>query len=1035
VLPPANRAPGILRSNGRPEDCLGCPLDTGDNRARTQGISFMNPEGTGALGVMIMAEALGSHEAKDKLPLRPNAPAGSVFQGIIRRFAGIDRNQFLISNAIWCQPGVKNWLDGAPYEYGAIEHCRVHNGRLVRERRPKVIVTMGAIPTRTLTGLSGDKLGIKLVRGFYIPAHGSAYSHPDGTPITVIPTYHPSFLLRASKTRSKDKDSGGTGGKVEKAEGGMALAGVVARDILQAVALAKNGGKFVRRVPTAIRCTEEVARYQLLERIRNHPELPIGWDIETPRSTDKADDESEIDSLQANVTQIQFALDDQTGYVFPGFNEASWVKPLTREILGTRNTKYSWNGWKFDNKIVCGFHGIPLNGIDIDLMTAWHWIQPDLPQGLQFATSFYVPELGPWKHLVYEDADFYGANDVISLILNATGIFRAMEEKGLRRSYDRHIIQLHGELTLASKRGFPVDLAAQKQFGREVDAEMETLEEITDKLVPVGKGAASEIRKLEPRRGRRESGDVGYIKTPKQILPFLDESTGLPLDGSDRVVLREEVDVEDEDGNPTGEKSIKLVSYVQRAVQVLNKQTLEIETILRWCRMQPFNPDARDQIFAYIKTKRAEEIQKRLARGQSRTDAERLTKHKIPRVQNKHKEWKDNAGAKELERLAKDTGDPVYKNTVDIKKLRKIKGTYINGWDARDGSVHTTFSSLPATGQLSSVDPNIQNAPKHGDLAKKFRKIIKAKPGHVLIEFDKKSFHAQTLAFEAEDPNYLRLAKIDIHSYVAAHMVKHPERGNLLSFSDKDLKAALGALKKEKFLYTDYKDTSHPDGMTFKQIRDEKAKRTILGIGFCQGANSLLQQNPESFRNRAEIEAILKLLRELFSPVFSFQKAIQQIAHRQTYLISRYRYIRRFYDVLKWNPNAYNATDGTLGGWENGDDAEAAVAFLPANDAFGMIKEEILRLGEMGANEEFGFCNQIHDALMFHCPIELKNKCIDVVTTEMLRPSPVLVNPVALEGLRVEVGCLIGEDWASMEELPEEYYLPYMEAATMPMAA
>lgn len=984
----------------------------------------MSPEGTGSLGVMVMSEALGEHEAKEHLPLRPNAPAGSVFQGIIRRM-GLDRSQFLISNTIWCRPGVRNWLSGAPYEYGAIEHCKVHTRNLIQERMPRAIVALGAIPATTLTGLTGYNMGIKLIRGYIIPAQ--EYRLPDGSPIPVVPTFHPSFLLRASKTRSRNKESGGAQGKTEKAEGGMALSGVVMRDIQLAIEVARNGGKYNRREFKAIRCTEEIAQ-EFLRRVESHPEIPLGWDIETPRSEEKAGDESEIDVLQADVTQIQFALDDKEGYVFPGFRDASWVKPITRKLLATRNTKYTWNGWKFDNPIIMGQHGIPINGLDVDLMSAWHWIQPDLPQGLQFATSFYCPEIGPWKHLIYEDADFYGANDVCVLHADAQGIFKAMEDRGIRKSYDRHILDLRRVLVRASARGFPVDLEAQKEFGKEVDAEIKVLDDQIQNLVPEGKTTQDEIRRLEPRRGKKEAGDIGYIKTPKQILPFLDES-GKPLDGTDRVILQEEVDIEDEDENPTGEKETKDVVYVQREVYILNKETMELEPITRWCRMLPFSVNGFHQILKYIKVKRAREIEARIAKGQDRYTAERLAKHAIPKVQNKQNELRDNTGAKELDKLARATNDPVYKFIGDIRKLRKIKGTYIDGWDARDGYVHTTFGFQPATGQLSSIDPNIQNVPKHGKLAKRFRRVIKAKSGRVLIEFDKKSFHAQTLAFEAEDANYLRLAKIDIHSYVAAHMVKHPERNNLLGFSDADLRAALGTLKKEKFLYKDYADPVHPNGMTFKEIRDEKAKRTILGIGFCQGATSLLQQNPESFKNKKEIQVILDLLRGLFGPVFNFQKFIQQLAHKQTYLVSRYKYIRRFYDVFRWDPRKWNEVNGSLGDWAQGDDAEAAVAFLPANDAFGMLKEESLRLEESGANEEFGFCNNIHDALMFHCPIELKNQCIDLVTTEMLRRSPVLVNSIAPKGLRVEIGCLVGGTWADMEELPENYYLPYLEKA------
>ncbi len=57
-----------------------------------------------------------------------------------------------------------------------------------------------------------------------------------------------------------------------------------------------------------------------------------------------------------------------------------------------------------------------------------------------------------------------------------------------------------------------------------------------------------------------------------------------------------------------------------------------------------------------------------------------------------------------------------------------------------------------------------------------------------------------------------------------------------------------------------------------------------------------------------------------------------------------------------------------------GDDAEACIAFLPANDAFGHIKDAMLRLEAQGWNERARLINQIHDALMFEIPDNLMDE-------------------------------------------------------------
>ena len=722
----------------KPPECNSCVLEeTGGN--------FTQIEGTGSSGVLVMLEAPGQHEDQDRLPARPQAPSGSVLQGIIRRISGLDRNQLTISNILRCRPP-KNWLDGAPYEHSAIEKCQIHARKTINERRPRCIVAMGAIPTRTITGLSGYNQGIKLLRGFIIKSSRPEYIL-DGVPIPVVPTFHPSHLLRASKTRSKDAgEIVGGGGKEKKTKEGMSLSGVVSRDIQLALSIARNGFQGYRKVGV-VKGTREVMD-QLIRETQARPELPLGWDIETPRSIDFADDESEIDTIQANVTQIQFALDSSKGYVFPGFN-VEWVKEGTRKLLSLPNRKYTWNGWQFDNKVVHGHYGIPILGEDIDLMKAWSWIQPDLPEGLQFATSFYAPDLHPWKHLVHggfpeddggtpwgddnsKEMDTYGACDVISLHINAEGIFKVMADRGLRTSFDRHCLLLRQEMISASRRGFPVDPERHEQFGDKVLGESLSVQEEIRKIIP------EPILKVEPRRKSKGfPAEYGYVKTPKQISDLLDVS-GNPKDGSDRCIITESIPVLDEDDNETGTVELKSVVYVRRGCEVFNKETLEMGNVQRWCRLKPFSVGSPDQKIDYIKFRREEEIARRMKKGQNRATAERLCSYKVPKVKNKNKELKDNTGAVELQKLYKVTEDPVFKLLVDVGKLKKMHGTYVKGWKVKNGYVHTTFGVADTgTGQLSSTDPNIQNAPKHSALGKEFRFCICAKPGRLLLEFDK----------------------------------------------------------------------------------------------------------------------------------------------------------------------------------------------------------------------------------------------------------------------------------------------------------
>ena len=128
------------------DGCIGCPL-YGD------GLGFSAVEGTGASRLMVVAEALGQRERAEGLPLRPNADAGSVFQRACK-LAGVDRAQLAITNIVRCQPP-GNVLEGAPYEQAAIAQCSQYLREAVGRFKPRVILALGNVALRTLTGLTG----------------------------------------------------------------------------------------------------------------------------------------------------------------------------------------------------------------------------------------------------------------------------------------------------------------------------------------------------------------------------------------------------------------------------------------------------------------------------------------------------------------------------------------------------------------------------------------------------------------------------------------------------------------------------------------------------------------------------------------------------------------------------------------------------------------------------------------------------------------------------------------------------------------
>lgn len=372
-------------------------------------------------------------------------------------------------------------------------------------------------------------------------------------------------------------------------------------------------------------------------------------------------------------------------------------------------------------------------------------------------------------------------------------------------------------------------------------------------------------------------------------------------------------------------------------------------------------------------------------------------KHRGHPIPANYKTGKETTAAIEIMRLSRATKDPLYAAVIGYRKAQTILKTFLKGWKpGADGLVHSTFYFDPATGQLSSRRPNVQNAPKHDDpefggYAKVFRSMIRARPGYTILEFDFKSFHAQTLAFEAQDADYLRLAKLDIHSYLAAHLVHDPDASRCLGWDNEKLGRYLSGIKK-----------------AYKFVRDNKAKRAILGYGFGMGYTKLYDMNKESFDSKWEAKKVVEMLNRIFPVAAAWRDTIRQQAHEQGYLISRHGYIRYFWEVMKFHNGVWQP---------GGEDSESAIAFLPANDAFGEIKDRILVISERGLDERYGFINTVHDSLVFHCKDELCACAIEEIKAIMEEPSKILVNAIAPQGLSVEVDVQGGPSWGEMKGL------------------
>jgi hypothetical protein len=272
--------------------------------------------------------------------------------------------------------------------------------------------------------------------------------------------------------------------------------------------------------------------------------------------------------------------------------------------------------------------------------------------------------------------------------------------------------------------------------------------------------------------------------------------------------------------------------------------------------------------------------------------------------------------------------------------------------------------------------------------------MICAEKGKLFSEWDFKSCHVLTLGYLANDPNYIRLARIDMHSIMTGHFLKLWRVQEILGESDVELKARCKWLKSNE---------------KYKDMRDSKIKHAGLGIGNGLKANGLYERYMEFFSGVAEAKAILASYEEVFPKVFAWQKWVQQQAHERTFLQTEFGHMRHYYEVFRW--------DARKSDWGHGDQGEEAISFWLSNIAFGHIREKLKELERAGLAERYGLCDNIHDSVVFHFDEGLLEEQLGLVRPILESPSKVLIGPAAPEGLWIGVDCSVGRNWSEMREV------------------
>lgn len=173
--PVARKRAALERLQQQAESCRLCEL--GERRNK-----LVFGAGDPNAGIMFIGEAPGQQEDMQGIPFVGRA--GQLLTRIIHAI-GLKRDEVHIGNVLKCRPpGNRN---PAPDETAA---CLPHLFRQIEIIRPRIIVTLGNPATKALLQTTQ---GITRMRGKFADWHG----------IEVMPTFHPSYLLRNPAARKE----------------------------------------------------------------------------------------------------------------------------------------------------------------------------------------------------------------------------------------------------------------------------------------------------------------------------------------------------------------------------------------------------------------------------------------------------------------------------------------------------------------------------------------------------------------------------------------------------------------------------------------------------------------------------------------------------------------------------------------------------------------------------------------------------------------------------------------------------------------
>lgn len=698
--------------------------------------------------------------------------------------------------------------------------------------------------------------------------------------------------------------------------------GVWIRDVQKAV---KNQGAFVRHKDNYLLDPKSLPVWDAWVRDALIPGRQLSFDIET-QYTPKGLQSEEEDSDKAPegaLLRCSFSVAPHTGVSIPWNSE---FLPGIRALLQGDSDKVGWNCAAFDVPRLKQ-EGIEVAGRIRDFQDAWHVLESDLPKGLEWVSSFYT-SVAPWKHLSNINPSRYAAIDADVALQNAIGIERDLRSFGQWDLYEQHCTELMPILARAGQRGNRIDLPYQSILRAEMEAEKERMALEMDAFVPLQAKPTKEVATAPPSSVPHSVKHVSCLVKVCSVCNQPMENKSAHLKGGKK--------------NPCHGATTKKVPGKKPVYEIY----------------QPFNLGSSDQLQAYAK----------------------LYGHPIG-LDPKTKQPQMNKA--QLGKLAEKFGaeHPVYGAAIEYSSVAKTLSTYMYEPDSL-GLIHTTYVNAPSTWRLASRNYNLQNVGKRDSnvWAKKARRQIVSRPGHVFVQADSTSIEAVVMGHLIDDPVFLAVAKKSIHAYLVC-----AELG--LEFTDANIKKV--------------KDEHHT-------LYDQFKTAVYLLL---YGGNPYLMHmtNTKLFPTLKSAQVIQDKIYAVLPKLKKWQLKTRDQAKKECVIQSPFGFTHKFFDVYTFSRDEqgvirYKDGEPVI---KLGADAKRALAFIPQNCAGAFCRGTLGLIGRSKWAQYMPANVSVHDSYCLEVPDEMAAEAQQYLVDTLTRPV------LELGNLRIGCEVEVGRNWAS----------------------